>query len=167
MPGVGGVHCVCLAILTANPPLCFQQLPGCSSRNPLLFMVLRRCPGVRGSPCPFSPLNLLTNQQSRLSSYCALSRSVPQSHRYRDRAFAPSTGKQSRFLRCLTNGERTAGPASSTQGPGRRSILGRDVGRSERRLCSGRSLDRFFQRQTRVGKAGSVRLGQCPKLGRR
>jgi hypothetical protein len=62
--------------------------------------------------------------------------------------------------------ERTSGPAivpSQT----RVAVVPKVAGRSEPRaetvircgLCSGRSLDRFFQSLTRVGKAGSVRLG--------
>ena len=50
------------ASTAANLHLCFQQLPGCSSRNCFLFKPLHCCPGVDGSPIrtrthtPFSPL---------------------------------------------------------------------------------------------------------------
>ena len=44
--GAGGFPSPCA--LPANLPLCFQQLPRCSFRNPFLFKLLHRCPGVVG-----------------------------------------------------------------------------------------------------------------------
>jgi len=41
-------------------PLCFQSLPGCSSRNPFLFTLLHCCPGV----APHSTLFYFTNWES-------------------------------------------------------------------------------------------------------
>src|SRR5215470_16716358 len=64
-------------IFCANFPLCFQQLPGCSSRNPFLFMVLHCCRGAGGGsnpqmrflhPAPFvgtfQPANIPTSFRS-------------------------------------------------------------------------------------------------------
>ena len=40
------------AVPPANLPLYFQPLPGCSTRNPLVFMLLHCCPGVVWVPPP-------------------------------------------------------------------------------------------------------------------
>lgn len=102
-------------------------------------------------------LRFSTSHQSRitshyLSSYCTLSCEVTQSHRYQDRELAPSTGKQSRFLRCLTKGADSGSGKGSRRDLARRSILGRDVGRPEFRA----------DRMTRSFGAGFVEAGLWP-----
>jgi len=90
-----------------------------------------------------------------LSSHCSRHRTVQQCR---------CTGKQLRSFRCLTRESGHRVRQALGAGTGKRSILDGDVGRPER-ICSGRSLDRFSPnkvrglKSTRVGKAGSVRLG--------
>ena len=51
----------------ANLPFCFQQLPGCSSRNPFLFMFLHRCRGMAIPPKASRPNVLLELRGDRSS----------------------------------------------------------------------------------------------------
>jgi hypothetical protein len=81
------------------------------------------------------------------SSYCVHYRAVPQLARNDG-----SARKQSRFLRCLMkeSGQRVRQVLFAA--PGRRSILAGDVGRPE-------TSQPQIRWESRVGKAGSVRLG--------
>jgi|SRR5690242_15575568 hypothetical protein len=99
-------------------------LPKTASRKPFVCHTYETPPGGCFSPTangkrriedpdPVGTANAFA--RTTHSSHCAGNRAVQQ---------WPSTGKQSRFLRCLKKVSGQAGPASSKPEPGRRSILG-------------------------------------------
>ena len=159
--------------------LCFQALTNCPICNPFVFVSLQRCGVVYPWTDPvrryyldplvwpfplregatFAPLTANGKRPTANASapthwsHCAGHRAVPELQRTLAMC-EPSTGKQSRFLRCLRRRADSGSGKRSTLVPGRRSTLNGDVGRPEK--CR---PDRIGATKPRVGKAGSVRLG--------